>query len=242
MKIFKPDVFCAYQERVAAMPMQPFNISIETEFPVYHTEPLTLDGLLAWAVAMDCFQGKMPSCAQDPWWIPLPLKAIAHHKDFPLWASTDFTAINPHYDHTNVHRRTGENSYALAAVKQSLGEKRPRRMPNPAAGQYMDYRVPERLEIAERWVADGVGNIAEVSRLLKLVQHIGRGAARGRGRIRKIEIRELNQFSLLTPEGGVRKNVPVQIDLGNTIKDRVQLAGWTPAYWQSKLWEYCYLP
>lgn len=221
---------------------KPFRISIETEFPVYHTEPLTLDGLLAWCVVWEAFEGRPPGYQHDPWLIHLPLRKLAEHNGFPLWASTDFKAINPHHDCTNYHRRSGDNPYAWAALKVSSNSRRPRRIPATGNGQYMDYRIPEQLEIAERWDADGHGDIQEISRLLKLVQHIGRGAARGRGRIRKIEIREIEKFSAVNPDGSLRKNVPITVDLGETHnKDRIQLAGWTPAYWQQKLWEYCYL-
>jgi CRISPR type IV-associated protein Csf3 len=242
MSFFKPELFCEYERRIADLPQQAFTVSIETLFPVYHTDPLTLDGLLAWCVVWKLFEGKPPGYGGDAWWIPLPLKELARHKELPLWAATDFRAINPHHDCTNYHRRSGDNPYSGFALKETSNTRRPRRIPSSVNGQYMDYRIPEQLEIADRWDAEGIGNINEVSHLLKLVQNLGRGGSRGRGRIRKIEIRALEDFSLVTPEGRLKKNVPIEIDIGlNHNKDRIQFAGWTPAYWQQKNWEYCYL-
>lgn len=228
-----------YGQRIEGLPYQALRVSIETDFPVYHTEPLTLDGLLAWAVVWDTYQGQIPSYGPDPWQIPLPLQAHTVHNGWPLWTSTDFVAINPHESYTHYHKRTGDNPYALAAMTPTLDQKKVRRQPSSVCGQYMDYRIPERLVVAERWEADCVGNRDEIARLLKLVQHIGKGSARGRGRVRKIEIREIERFSFLDEAGQPRRPIPAAVPLEGLSPTSFKVCGWTPAYWQAKLWELC---
>lgn len=141
--------------------------------------------------------------------------------------------MNPTVGATNIHRRTEDNPYALAGLRATLGEKRPRRFPSSVAGQYINMRVPTRRIVAERWTATCVGNSAEIRRLLSHVSHFGKFAAHGLGRVLDWHVEPAESFSFHDADGQPLRPIPSENGEG-------AVQGWTPPYWRRETWRFCH--
>lgn len=227
--------FDAYGERIAGLPMEPLLVSVVTVTPVASNDPVALDGLLAYAMVTEALAGASFPEAEGIFWQPLPLQMEREIDGLPLWATTQFRPEGLAKGMSHIHRRTADNPYEMPALQSTLNRKRPRRFPNQQAGQYMDFRVPERRNVAGRWTATCVGNLAEVERLLGYVQHFGRAPKRGCGFIQEWTVRPLDaEFSFYDEDGEPLRPIPLDWDTGVG-----SLQGWTPPYWLKDGWRMC---
>lgn len=227
--------FDAYGERVAGLPMEPLRVSVVTVTPVASNDPVAFDGLLAYAMVTEALAGQSFPEAPGIFWQPLPLKMEREVDGLPLWATTHFQPENLAKGMSHIHRRTADNPYEMPALQASLGNKRLRRFPNQQAGQYMDFRVPERRNVASRWTATCVGNRAEIERLLAYVQHFGRAPKRGCGFIQEWRVEPLGgEFSLYDADGEPLRPIPIEWDAGVG-----SLQGFTSPYWLKDGWRMC---
>ncbi len=227
--------FDQYGARVGRLPTRALRVTARTATPVASNDPVALDGILAWAMVTEALAGRPFPRVDAPVWQPLPLKLSALIDGLPLWASTDFFPVNLAKGSTHIHRRTSDNPYAMPALRQTLGEKRPRRYPSELAGPYMNFRVPERRNVAERWEATCVGNQTEIERLLSYVQFFGKAPKRGCGFITEWTVEPLDEpFSLYNEAGEPLRPIPVEWDAGVGVQQ-----GWTPPYWLKETWRIC---
>ena len=225
----------AYGEQVASLPQEPLCVTVRTLTPVVTMDPLMLDGILAWAM-VQATRGPGPFPPRDrPYWLPLPL-ACAWWQGLPLWHCTALFPVGLLQDSTHYHKRTAANPYSLPAIMPTLGQRRPRRQPSTAAGQYMNYRIPEPYHVAESWQATCVGHREELVRLLAYVDAIGKDGAQGYGRVRDWQVEPWDgPFVWETETGAVRRPLPTTDHTG-------VLNGWTPPYWSRALWVPCRVP
>lgn len=226
-----------YEALIAPLAYEPLLITLETLTPLVTVEPLNLDGLLAKGLMLMARRGRPLPATQRPFWMPLPVHCHAWVGGLPLWGTTIFLPTVPWTeDPTNFHKRTGDNPYSFPAIQQTLQDKRPRRRPSTAAGQYMDYRNPITLQIAEHWTATCLGHAGEIRRLLDHVTQVGKHAAGGRGRVARWTVTPLGcPFVLETDTGEPLRPIPTTEPYG-------QLSGWTPPYWKRDLWTFCRVP
>jgi CRISPR type IV-associated protein Csf3 len=226
------DALDRYGERIGGVPVEPLRVTCRTVTPVAGNDPVALDGVLAWAIVTEAMAGKHFPQGLGPIWQPLPLKLHSTIDGLPLWSSTDFVPFGMVKGSTHIHRRTADNPYAMPALRESLGDKRKRRYPNSGAGPYMDFRVPERRNIAERWEATCIGNKGEIERLLTYVQYFGKAQKRGCGFVLEWTVEPVDIFSLYNVEGAPLRPIPTEGGIG------VQ-QGWTPPYWLKETWRLC---
>lgn len=232
--IHVPD-FDAYGERIAGLPMEPLRVRAVTVSPVASNDPVTLDGVLAWAMVTEALAGRTFPRVDAPIWQPLPLAMERQVDGLPLWRSTDFAPVNLTKGSTHIHRRTSDNPYGMPALRGTLGEKRPRRYPNEQSGPYMNFRVPEKRHIAEAWEATCVGNRAEVERLLGYAQYFGKAPKRGCGFVAEWTVEPLGaEFSFYDERGEPLRPIPVEGNIGVGV-----MQGWTPPYWLKETWRVC---
>jgi len=225
-----------YGERIAALEYEPLKVTVTTDSPVSCNDPISLDGVLAYAMVTDALKGRPFPQGKGPYWQPLPLHCAKMIEGLPLWSSTDFVPTNLHKRMTHIHRRTADNPYAMIGLMRSAYDKRPRRFPSSSAGPYMDYRVPERRYFAESWSALCLGNLEEVRRLLTLVATFGKGGKRGSGYVRQWTVEPVADFSFYTHDGRALRPVP----LGATETAWAGVRqGWTPPYWLKETWLLC---
>lgn len=225
----------AYGRSIACIPLEPLQVTVRTVSPVSSNDPVALDGVLAYAMVMEAMRGKPFPQSGGPFWQPLPLKLDRLVNDLPLWTSTDFLPFDVHKRLTHIHRRTADNPYAMIGLMQTIHAKRPRRFPSSAAGPYMDYRVPDRRYVADKWVATCVGNLAEVQRLLSMVQYFGKGSKRGCGFIDEWQVEPIERFSWRDAEGFALRPIPTdESDTGVGVRQ-----GFTPPYWLRDTWVMC---
>lgn len=226
--------FYEYGQRAERMERLPLLVTVCTLKPVALKDPIALDSLLAKGLYYELLQGRPISTLTVPYWIPLPLVAERYIDNLPLWKATDFFPVESRAFASNVHRRTGDNPYSLPAQMATLaGEKKNiRRQPRSDAGQYMDFRVPEKRIVAQRWEAGCVGNPTEVRRLLSYLGALGGRSGKGSGRVLDWHVQPLErEFGLRDGEGRALRPIP-------TLEGGA-LQGWTPPYWRRDLWRMC---
>lgn len=224
----------AYGKRIEGLDYEPLLVTVRTVSPVASNDPVALDSILAFAMVTEAMQGKPVPQEGGPYWIPLPLKLDRLIDDLPLWTSTDFVPHGLCKRLTHIHRRTGDNPYAFQGLMNTLDNKRPRRMPLTTAGPYMDYRVPERRYIADRWCATCIGNRREVTRLLSLLQYFGKASKRGCGFVLEWMVEPIEAFAWRDDEGRPLRPLPLEMDTGVGVRQ-----GWTPPYWLRQTWRVC---
>lgn len=224
----------AYGLSIADLPMEPLQVTVRTFTPVASNDPVALDGVLAYAMVTEAMKGRPFPQSGGPFWQPLPLKLDRLVNQLPLWTSTDFFPTALHKRLTHIHRRTADNPYAILGLVHTLHAKRPRRLPSSAAGPYMDYRVPERRYVADRWTATCIGNRPEIERLLAMVQYFGKGGKRGCGFVQDWQVESIERFNWRDAEGYALRPIPVQD------QDRIGVRqGFTPPYWLKDTWVVC---
>lgn len=227
--------FDRYGERIAGLRVRPLRITARTVTPVASNDPVALDAVLAWAMVVEQLQGRPFPRVEGPVWQPLPLALDQIIDGLPLWQSTDFIPVGLSKGMSHIHRRTADNPYAMRGLQETLGQKRPRRYPNELAGPYMNFRVPERRNVADHWTATCVGNQAEVERLLSYVQFFGKAPKRGCGFMLDWEVEPLDEpFSFYNEAGEPLRPIPVEWDTGVGVQQ-----GWTPPYWLKETWRVC---
>lgn len=224
----------AYGERIAGLSMRPLRITARTVTPVASNDPVALDAVLAWAMVVEQLQGRPFPRVGGPVWQPLPLALDRTIDDLPLWQSTDFIPEGLSKGMSHIHRRTSDNPYAMRGLQETLREKRPRRFPSELAGPYMNFRVPERRNIAESWSATCVGNKAEVERLLGYVQFFGKASKRGCGFMLDWTVEAMDEPFSFYAGGEALRPIPVEWDTGVGVQQ-----GWTPPYWLKETWRPC---
>lgn len=228
-----PELY-GYEQRIKNIPMRPLQITVRVDTPVASNDPVALDGILAWAVVAEAFAGRPFPQGGGPYWQPLPLGLEKKIDGLPLWQSTDFIPENLHKRMTHIHRRTSDNPYAMPALIETVDQERPRRFPISHAGPYMDYRVPERRYIAERWIAYCVGNQVELERLLSTIQYFGKGSKRGCGFVGEWIVEQCESFSFRDGNGNALRPIPFEWDTGVGVR-----CGWSPPYWLKETWRIC---
>lgn len=225
------DALAGYEEWRTDLPVEPLRVRARTATAVAVRDLQMLDGLLAFAVVRECLAGQpfpiLPGA--PPVWIPVPLGLADTVHGLPVWQATVFRPVGGGVPfETHYHRRADANIYALPAIRATLGERRPRRQPNSAAGQYMHYRIPERRIAAREWEASCIGNRNEVERLLGMVSGIGPGRTRGCGEVVAWTVEPLDAPFTLECDGAPLRPLPTTDGSG-------VLAGWTPPYWRRDL-------
>lgn len=225
----------AYGEAIAGLPHTPLRITVHALTPVVAIDGLQLDGVLAFGMKLATWGPAPFPTTQAPYWLPLPC-AYTEVQGLPLWHITSFFPVSPHQDSTHYHKRTDANPYSFPAIMGTLQRKRPRRQPNTAAGQYMNYRIPEPYTVAECWQALCMGHQPEVERLLSYVSGLGKDLAQGYGRVQEWLVEPYDgPVTLTTAAGEVLRPIPTDDHTGI-------LAAWTPPYWKRDLWLPCRVP
>lgn len=225
----------AYGEQIANLPHVPLRVTLRTLTPVVAIEPLNLDGILALGMVRQTLCGKILANTLDPYWLPLPLHVDRWVDGLPLWSSTTFRRVGGGEGTTHYHKRTEANPYSLPAIAPTLGHKRPRRQPNTAAGQYMNYRIPEPRQVAEHWEATCLGNAEAIAVLMAQIVYVGKGGNRGNGRVDSWHLERIKAFALEDDFGQPMRPLPTETPPG-------MLCGWTPPYWRRDLWRLCRVP
>lgn len=220
-----------YGAECAQYTHEPLLVVVRTLTPVVAMELLNLDGLLAYGMVRAIWGSAPFPPSTLPYWLPLPL-AYTEHAGLPLWHSTCLFPVGDHAGTTHYHKRAEDNPYSLPALMGTLGQKRPRRRPNTAAGQYMNYRIPEPYHVAAYWEALCVGHRQSIEQLLAYVPGLGKDLAQGYGRI---DTWEVYSWPGEVPCDATVRPVPTA-DVTGTLQ------GWTPPYWRRDLWLPCRVP
>jgi len=228
------DPLDAYGALCATLPHTPLRVTVQTLTPVVSLDLLNFDGLLAKAMVLATWGTGVFPASESPYWLPLPL-AYTEHVGLPLWHATTLFRVGGAEGATHYHKRTEDNPYSLLAIRPALGQRRPRRQPSTAAGQYMNYRIPEPYQVAEYWECLCLGHAGELARLLPYLQGIGKDCAQGYGRILGWTVEPHDGPLAPDDTDEVWRPTPTTTVTG-------VLSGWTPPYWRRDLWLPCRVP
>lgn len=199
--------------------MRPLIIECEVDSPLGGYHPLTLDGLLAWAVVNEAMHGNQLDNSGSPYLLPTPLHLLWQAPSgMPLWSANWFEPVGANRKISMWwHKRAVKPEHVAArkgVSKSSINE---------VAGRFKEKRIPMPAQIASTWTTTCVGNADEIARILRTVDAIGKKRS---ARVKKWTIRQVDLFEFERP-------IPAAYTHSQTgsFPLNVQLAAWTPPYW-----------
>lgn len=223
--------FESYQQRYAALPLEPLRVTVEVDSEVVMYDPIHLDNLLGAAVVMEATQGAMLGDSMgENYAIPLPLQVLWTHPEtgLHLWAATNFEPASIHDRSVSYTQRRTLNA---AFVRHEKGKPF---NPNPKLGRFKETRIPMPTVVCHTFQADCIGHADTIASLLENISHIGKRRAEGKGMVRCWRVEPIARFSLAC-DGVLRRAIPVEAMevLGITMTDEyaVRRMGWTLPYW-----------
>lgn len=212
--------------------MVPLTITAEVDSPLGGYHPLTLDGLLAWAVVNEAMGGNQLDNSASPYLLPVPLRLLWQSPaGMPLWATNWFDPVGANRKVSLWwHKRAIKSEHASSRKgisKSSISE---------VAGRFKEKRIPMPAQIASTWTTTCIGHADEIARLLRMVDAVGK---KRNARVAKWTIRQAEVFEFNRPIPAAYTH---QRD--NAFPLNVQLAAWTPPYWDGvpECKALCWLP
>jgi len=197
-------------------------------------EPPTLDGILAWEMALRL--GMKHSGKTGRWTpleeipdVPIPLaQRTVSGKDVYCCSSP----ILPHpraewEDHTSKRFESAKLALAIAPER--------RKLLLTASGPYKSRFVPVRVRLVDRVCWFVRGDRQETNKLLKRVLAIGQHRAIGYGLVHQWEFTETEEdYSIYAPQKGklvLMRPIPTGSGLDNVCGYRMSYGGYKPPYW-----------
>lgn len=226
-----PKELASYQQRYAALPLEPLRVTVELESELVAYDPIHLDNLIGAAVVMEATKGAMLGDSMgENYAIPLPLQVLWTHPEtgLHLWAATNFEPASKHERSVSYTQRRTMNT---AFVRDEKGKPF---NPNPKLGRFKETRIPMPTMVCHTLQADCIGHAETIASLLTNISHLGKRRAEGKGMVGNWKVESLAQFSLLS-DGVLRRAIPVEAmeALGLNIPNDyvVRRMGWTLPYW-----------
>ncbi len=223
-----------YEERYAALPMEPLTIRAEM-VPGSHLagyDALCIDNLLARAVVMEATGGAGIPASSEPYRLPVPLRVLWRSEEgLPLYAATPMRPEGQSVSDTRYwHKRQQSGRWTVG--------RRGRFNIAPGDGRWMERRVPLPTTLARAWVANVVGNGEEMLRLLRLIHHIGKRRSNGYGEVSEWSVSAGPSFALVV-DGALARSLPEAaaglLSAGRPGETPTPVA-WTPPQWLPGLW------
>lgn len=236
-------------------------ITIHLSTPIiYPLNGIHLDALLTEVVARELFSYDLDRWQYQDKHIELPLPLEKTKGEYPVWkASIGFTSpIVREYQDFWIKRTNAEFAGYKSSeiiwpagvisdvVSKSLAkevniEKATGPANNPASGGFKSYYKKRDLLLTDYMIFHAYGNKEEVGRLLKTLNGIGKKVAIGFGKIKRIEVNEVeDDYSLFTPNGKPSRNLPVK-DFPN-LKSQIIASRTMSPYWSKRDLVVCYAP
>lgn len=223
-----------YAERYASLACMPLRVMLRL-LPgsrIAGYDPINLDNLLARAAVEEATAGAGLPDEPGAYRLPVPLRCLWQSADgLPLWAATPFRPIGDSagdvaYWHKRIQpgRFTG-TPHGTFAIRSTNG-------------RWMERRVPLPTIVADIWQADGIGNPAEVLRLLSRIAHVGKRRSSGFGEVERWEVAPLAEFRLIDGEGKTTRPLPegaLALLDGRVPEGEAAPVGWTPPEWKPAL-------
>lgn len=205
--------------------------------PVGGYDPVTLDGLLAWAVVAEATQGAMVPSDSRCYNEPLPLRCLWRSPEgLPLWAASCFFPLGDVAPGTlYLHKRVITGEWSRGNVKTG------RLTLDTAKGRHMERRVPLPVKVCPLWEARAWGDPEEVLRLLASVAFVGKRRSAGLGEVREWFVGPCPEMhepeDTVFWDGALRRPFPVGAAamLPAVTTEPPSLVGWTVPHWKPSL-------
>jgi CRISPR type IV-associated protein Csf3 len=176
-------------------------------------EPIHLDSLLAYALAFYYCKCEPPTRDEEPTEIPLPLKKWHIGGEWGWKASALFPEGKVYEDIRYIRKKLREKY-----IDNCKGS------PNKKQGKYREHNIPITLQLCNKMIAYANGSGTEVRKLLKKhIRYLGKKRAYGFGKIRDIEVEEINEDYSLVKNGKAMRYLPK--------KSGIRRVRMRPPYW-----------
>jgi CRISPR type IV-associated protein Csf3 len=187
------------------------------------SEPIMLDGLLAWALAPFHCKGDPPARDEPPDDIPLPLGRWEIGGVWGWHASTLFPD-GENYETlqywrkrfrqsraelvSKIERSAAAHQKVARAIAEDEGDETNVTV-NIASGSYRDYNMPMPLVLTSKMTAWALGDRKRVEQILrKHIRNLGKKRAYGKGRISSVVVEHCEQDFSLTDDGLAMRWLP----------------------------------
>lgn len=211
-------MFGEYAEFVQSLDMVALRVECHLAEPAVSYQGLHFDSILSFAVVEEQTQGAMLPNKSSYVPVPLPLQALwSSPIDVPLYAATDL--MPPDSATTDIrywHRRAITPRMTTKSLRTTAGRHKEKRTAMPTINN-------------DVLIADAIGNLDEVSRLLQFVTSIGKKRSTS-GAVLHWKVYKIKEFALLAPDGTARRPIPVNV-LSKINLDVAQNLAYSPPYW-----------
>lgn len=222
---------------------QSCQVRVTLSQPIGGYDPIHLDGLLQSAVVLDALEGIPLERSSTPYTIPLPLEVLWRSPDgLPLYQCSSLLPVGRVKSSIFTWTKKNEESVSRFAARKKDGTEW---QPDNGSGQHKEYCMPLPVKSSTSLIGYAVGDLEEISRLLKLLPALGKKTAWGLGSIANVAINPCSRVSrfCFVREQRLLRPVPVVAcqDLGLAVTGEPQFAGYTPPYWLPANQANCFL-
>ncbi|WP_374723602.1 hypothetical protein [Calidifontibacillus erzurumensis] len=246
-----------YEERKKHYPllkMTPLQIKVFLSTPlVFPKENIHLDALLTNIVAKECFGHDPDRWQNQDKHVEIPLPLAKTEGIYPIWKASVAFSSPLHREHQDIWvKRTYDEfagyksnkivwpagvigpEIAKPLAKDGVHLEKATGPANPSeSGGFKSYFEHRNLIVTDYLLFHAYGNKDEVTRLLTQIKGIGKKTAIGYGKVKNVEVKEVEQdYSLFTPEGKPSRLLPVE-DF-SPIHARMVAAPSIPPYWSKR--------
>lgn len=178
------------------------------------SEPMHLDGLLAWALCLYQTNGEPPAADEEPFEPRLPIGKWNIDGHWGWCASAILPVGDQTWGMQRFIKRFRENR-----IEMTKGS------PNMQMSTYRKYCIPMPMLLNHEFVAYALGSRKRVHQILsKHIRYLGRKRSVGKGRISSITTDVVVKDFSLVKDGKAMRYLPVYNDYARLVRTR-------PPYW-----------
>lgn len=174
-------------------------------------DPIHIDALLSWVLIPKYVKLDNITKDQKPFDVPLPVEKWEINGQWGWKASALFP---------------GEYFESIQYWRKKFRQNRVERMTGSAniqQGKYREYNTPMCLVVTDRMYGYVRGNIKEIKRIFKKIRYLGKKTAYGKGKVIKLEIKEIEEDWSINKDGKAMRWLPQ--------KNGSRLCRCRPPYW-----------
>lgn len=229
--MYIPELLKKYGEKYSGLEMRGLHVTGYLVDRVMAINPITLDGLLSWAVVQDAEYEtgeKIPfSDRTDYPYIPLPLEELwLDERCGPLRCTSFFLSDGVSSDIEYFHKRVLRGERTKSKNPCTFGIK-------GVTGRWAERRTPFPVMLSDKIEAYCRGDLDEICRLLNYVTHVGKKVSAGFGLIERweVETAEISAQDCLVRDGLFIRNIPCGYSPEIRSDEPAVLLGWAHPYW-----------
>lgn len=221
----------------------PFKIIFHLTSAYAGHDRVHLDALIQYCVVLDALQGTPLPPSNTPYDIPLPLEIVWQYEGNRLYHSTSLLPCGKEKKGVYYWTKRNDPMASRFARRKMNGQAW---QPDNGSGTYREYLTPLPTRNTKALRGYGVGDSAEIERLLALLSVIGKKTSMGLGQISHIEVvpYEPSLRYLFIQDEQLLRPVPREalsaLGYQPTESTTMLQLGYTPPYWMGVHQGMCY--